>query len=35
MDVKEIDTPIEELIDQSNEFTKEMGLETKSGDKKK
>ena len=35
MDIKEIDTPIEELIDQSNEFTKEMGLETKSGDKKK
>ena len=35
MDVKEVDTPIEELIDQSNEFTKEMGLETKSGDKKK
>ena len=34
MDVKEVDTPIEELIDQSNEFTKEMGLETKSGDKK-
>ena len=35
MDVKEVDTPIEELIDQSNDFTKEMGLETKSGDKKK
>ncbi len=35
MDVIEVDTPIEELIDQSNEFTKEMGLETKSGDKKK
>ena len=35
MNVKVVDTPIEELIDQSNDFTKEMGLETKSGDKKK
>ena len=35
MDVKVVDTPIEELIEQSNDFTEEMGLETKSGDKKK
>jgi hypothetical protein len=35
MDVKIVDTPIEELIEQSNDFTEEMGLETKSGDKKK
>ena len=35
MDVKIVDTPIEELIKQSNDFTEEMGLETKSGDKKK
>ena len=35
MNIKEVDTPIEELIDQSNKFTEEMGLETKSGDKKK
>ena len=35
MNVKVVDTPIEELIEQSNDFTEEMGLETKSGDKKK
>jgi hypothetical protein len=35
MDVKVVDTPIEELIEQSNDFTEEMGLETKSGDNKK
>ena len=34
MKVKVVDTPIEELIEQSNDFTEEMGLETKSGDKK-
>ena len=35
MNVKVVDTPIEELIEQSNDFTEEMGLETKSGDNKK
>jgi hypothetical protein len=34
MNVKIVDAPIEEVIEQSNDFTKEMGLETKSGDKK-
>jgi len=35
MNVKVVDAPIGEVIEQSNDFTKEMGLETKSGDKKK
>jgi len=35
MNVKVVDAPIEEVIEQSNNFTEEMGLETKSGDNKK
>jgi hypothetical protein len=32
MNVKVIDAPIEEVVKQANDFTEEMGLETKSGD---
>jgi hypothetical protein len=35
MNVKVVDAPIGEVIEQSNDFTEEMGLETKSGDNKK
>ena len=35
MTVKVIAAPIEEVVKQANDFTEEMGLETKSGDKKK
>jgi len=34
MKVKVIAAPIEEVVKQANDFTEEMGLETKSGDKK-
>jgi len=35
MDIKEVDEPVESLLKKSNDFTNQMGLETKSGGKEK